>query len=157
MRWLVVLSLFACSRTPEDGRAKPTGSAATPLHVTNATPTITTMTVHDFVAQAAGGGSAWSLRHVRVHGTIDAVTRDGSGCITAVTLRDGDATTRCTLVDPSPVPLHAATTVDGQVALEGAPSLTHCRVLAPPGPEGALEPACTQPAGSANPLGSAAK
>ena len=157
MRWLVVV-LFACSSSHDSGNAKPAGSAAAPAHVTNATPTITTLTVHDFLTQATAAGSAWSLRHVRVHGQLDTITRDASGCITDVMLRDGTDTVRCTLVDPSPVPLHATTTVDGQVAESGAPALTHCRVLAPPGVgSAALEPACTQGTGAENPSGSAAK
>jgi len=158
MRWLVaVVPMFACSRSPGDNRAKPTGSAATPSHVTSATPTVTTMAVHDFLSQAAGGGSAWNLRHVRVRGQLDAVTRDASGCITAVTLREADQTVQCVLVDPSPIPLHATATVDAQASVEGTPSLIHCRVLAPPGPPGPLEPACTSGSAAANPLGSAAK
>jgi hypothetical protein len=156
MRRVVVLALalVACSRSPQaDRKSSGSGSASLPPHITNATPTITTTTVHDFLAQATAGGSAFALRHVRVRGQLDAVTRDASGCITAVTLREGDASVQCTLVDPSPVPLHATTTVDAQASIEGTPSLIHCRVMAPPGPPGPLEPACTS--GSAAP-GSAA-
>jgi hypothetical protein len=158
MRWLVVVSLVACSRNPDSTAAKPAGSASPPVHVTSATPTITTIPVHDFLAQATGGGSAWSLRHVRVRGQLDAVTRDASGCITAVTLREGDQTVQCVLVDPSPIPLHAVATVDAQVSVEGAtPSLIHCRVMAPPGKELPLEPACTSGSAEAPPTGSAAR
>ena len=104
------------------------------------------MTVKDFLAQASGGGSAWSLRHVRVRGTLDAIERDGSGCISTVTLRDGDSRVRCTLVDPEPAPLHATVTIDGQVSLDTSPpSVIHCRMLAPPGELGDHEPACADP------------
>jgi hypothetical protein len=130
-------------------------SAAAPQHVPLAVPTTTTMSVHDFLAQAAAGGSAWNLRHVRVHGVLEAVERDGSGCITAVTLRDGTDSVRCVLVDPEPIPLHAAATVDGQVSLEGTPpSLIHSRVMAPPGDPGDHVPACADP--TEKPAGSAA-
>src|SRR5690242_10925874 len=128
MRWLVVaIAMFGCSRSQEPSR-QPAGSAgsagsATPArHATPATPTITTIGVGDYLAQATAGGSAWALRHVRVRGQLDAVTRDASGCITAVTLRDGTATVQCVLVDPSPVPLHATVTVDAQSSVEGTPS-----------------------------------
>jgi hypothetical protein len=150
MRWLaVVLAVCACSNRSDHGGPGRAGSATMPPHVTNATPAITTVGVHDFVAQATGGGSAWSLRHVRVRGQLDAITRDASGCITAVTLREADQTVQCVLVDPSPIPLHATATVDAQVSLEGGLSLVHCRVLSPPGTPTTLEPACT--AGSAAP------
>lgn len=159
MRWFVLVAVlsFACSRKPDADRTKAAGSAAGPPHVASATPTILTMSVHDFLTQATAGGSAWSLRHVRVHGQIDAITRDASGCITDVTLRDGTDTVRCTLVDPSPIPLHATTTVDAQSSIETSPpSLAHCRVLAPPGGgSAALEPACTDASHPTN--GSAAK
>jgi hypothetical protein len=146
MRWPIVIALavLGCSKSHEADRA-PKGSASPPPHITNATPTITTMTIRDFQSQATAAGSAYALKHVRVRGTLDSVTRDGSGCITTVTLKDGDATMQCTLVDPSPVPLHATVTVDGQVSLDTTPpALSHCRVMAPSGPPGPLEPACTQ-------------
>jgi len=163
--WLAVLALalVACKGKPEDSPGKRPGSAVAPEHVPLAVPTTTTMTVKDFLAQASGGGSAWALRHVRVRGVLDAIERDGSGCISVVTLRDGDASVRCALVDPEPAPLHAPVTVDGQVKLEDRPpSLTHCRMMAPPGGPEEHEPACADPTekppGSAagNPLGSAA-
>jgi hypothetical protein len=165
MRWLVVaIAMFGCSRSKEPGRqpAGSAGSATRPEHVTPASPTITTIGVGDYVSQATAGGSAWALRHVRVRGQLDAVTRDADGCITAVTLHEGAASVQCVLVDPSPIPLHATVTVDAQSSVEGTPSLIHCRVLAPPGPPGPLEPACTAGAAgpgsaAANPLGSAAK
>lgn len=161
MRWLVAaIAMFGCSRSHEPGHqpagsATPTGSAAPIRHVTPASPTVTTIGVRDYVAQATAGGSAWALRHVRVRGQLDAVTRDDSGCITSVTLHEGDATAQCVLVDPSPIPLHATVTVDAESSVEGTPSLIHCRVLAPPGPPGPLEPACTTGSAAANPLGSA--
>lgn len=154
---------MACKGSSEDTRGRRGGSAAQPPHaVPLAVPTTTTMSVKDFVAQASGGGSAWSLRHVRVRGVLDAFARDDSGCIKSVTLRDGDASVSCVLVDPEPAPLHATITVDGQVSLEGTPpSLIHCRMLAPPGELGDHEPACADPtekptgSGAAKPAGSA--
>lgn len=163
--WVVVLALLACKGKPEDRGTGSAGSAGAPPHaVPLAVPTTTTMTVKDFLAQASGGGSAWSLKHVRVRGVLDGIARDDSGCIKSVTLREGDGTVSCVLVDPEPAPLHKTITVDGQVSVEASPpSLIHCRMMAPPGELGDHEPACAdpteKPAGSAtgSAAGSAAK
>jgi hypothetical protein len=143
--WLVVLILVSCSRSPEKARGGPASSAGSAgsgvaPRVTRAVPTISTLTVPELLSQSSGGGSAWSLRHVRVYGVLAAVERDDHTCITAVTIEGG---VKCVLVDPSPVPLHVATTVDGQVDVEGnAHTLVHCRVMAPTSGSAALEPAC---------------